>query len=158
VRRSLGGSAEHRVGLPSRPSARLTRPLLLTAVLLLVGLNLSGCSVVRGVANVGALSRQLKFASALCSKQHAGPIGSDVPAGYAAKQLRAAHMAPDPWSGLPRTETIFWCFGDPQYPNGFFVNSSGLRTVAPPLTSQGGTCQRTKSSVTCSGRLSLVTP
>jgi hypothetical protein len=140
VRGSVGGPAKVLMGL------------------LLVGLNLSGCSLVRGVANVAALPKQVQFASAFCSKQHAGPLGSDVPAGYAAKQLRAAHMAPDPWTALPRTKTIFWCFGGPQYPNGFFVDSGGLRTVAPPLTSQGETCQRTPTSVTCSGRLSLVTP
>jgi hypothetical protein len=105
-----------------------------------------------------AIQRQVQFASAFCSKQQAGPLGSDVPAGYAAKQLRAAHMAPNPWTALPRTETIFWCFGDPQYPNGFFVDSSGVRSVAPPLTSQGETCHRTSTSVTCSGPFSQVTP
>jgi hypothetical protein len=158
VRRNLGGSAEaDLVGLPSRPTVRLTRLLLLTAVLLLVGLNLSGCSLVRSAANVASLPREVQFAAAFCSKQHAGTAGVDVPAGFAAKQLRADHIVPDPWSALPRTETIFWCFGKPPNLGGFFVDSSGLRTAAP-ITNQGGTCQRTGTSVTCSGRLSLITP
>ena len=158
MRPSLGGSAEaDLVGWPPSPAARLTRALLLSAVLLLVGLNLSGCSVVRGVANVAALPRQVQFAAAFCSQQHAGTAGVDVPAGFAAKQLRASHVVPDPWSALPRTETIFWCFGKPPNLDGFFVSSSGLRTAAP-ITNQGGTCLRTGTSVTCSGRLLLITP
>jgi hypothetical protein len=147
VRRSSGGSgAADLTGWPSSPTARLIRPLLLTAVLLL-----------GNVANVAALPRQMHFAAAFCAKQHAGTVGLDVPAGYAAKQLRAAHVVPDPWSALPRNETIFWCFGNPPDLAGFFVAPSGLRTVAP-ITNQGQTCQRTRTSVTCSGRASLITP
>jgi hypothetical protein len=137
--------------------ARLTRGLLLAAVLLLVALNLSGCSLVQSAASINAFSKQLRFASAICSKAHAGSMGSDVPAGYAAKQLRAARIGPDPWSAMPRTKTIFWCFGNPQYPGGFFVDLSGLRTVAPPTT-EGETCQRTPTSISCTSRLRLVTP
>jgi hypothetical protein len=131
--------------------------VLLTAVLLLVGLNLSACSQVGVAAKFAAAPRQLRFAGAVCSKYHAGSVGSDVPAGYAAKQLRAARIVPDPWSAMSRTKTIFWCLGSSQSLGGFFVDLSGLRTVAP-FTSHGLTCQRTRSSVTCSAQAQLVTP
>jgi hypothetical protein len=59
-------------------------------VLLAVGLNLTGCSGARDVASVAAVPRQAEFAPVFCLKQHAGRVGAEVPAGFAAKELQAA--------------------------------------------------------------------
>src|ERR1700677_374964 len=98
------------------------------AVLFLVAFASSGCSGLRDVEAASALSKSLHIAAAACSKAHAGAIGTVVTAGYASDQLQAAHMGPDPWSALPRSKSIFMCFGSPSNTDGIFLGSNGQRT------------------------------
>jgi hypothetical protein len=132
-----------------RPAMTRVRPPLAAAVLLLVACAFSGCSGLRDVEAANAVSNTLRIAAAACSKAHAGTIGTVVTAGYASDQLQAAHMGPDPWSALPRSNNIFMCFGSPSNTDGIFLGFNGQRTTAPPFPA--GDCKRTTTSYMCTG-------
>jgi len=122
------------------------------SILLLAVLGLSGCAILQAVTSAGASAHE---AAATCSKAHAGTIGVRVSAGYAADQLRAAHVEPDLWNAMAPSEAIFLCIGDPPPDTPVFLDSSGQRTVAP-LHPNSGKCRRIKDSVTCTEPISSV--
>jgi hypothetical protein len=114
-------------------------------------------NVVRAVSQADAFSAANERAPLECSKADAGAtFATATYAGYAADQLRKSGLDPQPWAAMSPLTIIYQCYGNPPTGVGVYVDSSGQKSVAPPVTS-GKPCVVT-SSHSCSSPISFASP
>jgi hypothetical protein len=127
------------------------------AAICLFAFGLAGCSTFQSLKAVNDVAEANKVAPATCSKADAGTVFAAATfAGFASHQLRAAGMNPEPWSSLKPTAIIFMCYPSQANVDGLYVDTSGQKTVAPPLgEGEKETCVRTASGYSCSVQSSV---
>jgi len=129
--------------------------------------NLAGCgsaqtldpvNVAKAVSEADTFTAAKGAAPSECSKAHAGAIFATATYAFAAAdQLRKAGLDPQPWAGMSPRTIVFQCYGNPPTGDGVYVDSSGQKTMAPPVD-LGKTCKITSTSSSCSSQVVFASP